>query len=110
MDPILNKLYEKRSVIKDPYATKLDFTRDDLVKDLKESILEVAKLNNVPADKQEMVANNTMRLLLPYNNIDLSDKNNREYISQAVAEQYAMAWAEARKGEISKKGYDISSI
>jgi hypothetical protein len=31
-------------------------------------------------------------------------------ISQSVAEQYAMAWGEARKAEISKEGYDIEKI
>jgi hypothetical protein len=53
----------------------------------------------------DSVVNATTRLLLNYNNANLSDENVRSIIATRVADQYAMAWAEARKAHISKSTY-----
>ena len=103
--PILNKIYEKRKNIRSPYATKLNFNDKTLVVDVKKSISEVAKEQNIPSDKEEMVTNGVIRLLLNYNNADLAQEWIRDLIAQRMAEQYAMAWAEARKTHISDTTY-----
>jgi hypothetical protein len=49
---------------------------------LKKSILEKAKTEKIPEDKQENVVNATMRALLKYNNYDLSDETTRKIIAR----------------------------
>ena len=101
---ILDKISEKGSTI-------LDFNNSTLVANVKSSILEVANSKDengnilVPEDKQEMVTNAVMRLLLNYNNANLAQEWVKDIIAQWVAEQYAMAWAEDRKAHITDKAY-----
>jgi hypothetical protein len=70
---ILDKISEKGSTI-------LDFNNSTLVANVKSSILEVANSKDengnilVPEDKQEMVTNAVMRLLLNYNNANLAQE------------------------------------
>lgn len=103
--PVLKDVLEKRKMVRTPDATKLNFYYQDLVNTVKESILNVAKAQEVPEDKQEMVTNAVMRLLVNYNNADLAQESVIDIIAQWVAEQYAMAWAEDRKAHITDKAY-----
>ena len=114
MGPILTKAFDKRKFIKSPLATKIDFnsdTKPTREETFKEAILEVAQSKDekgnilVPEDKQEMVTDAVMRLLVNYNGEDLAKEGVREVIAQWIAEQYAMAWAEDRKAHITDKTY-----
>jgi hypothetical protein len=52
----------------------LNFNDKTLVVDVKKSISEVAKEQNIPSDKEEAVTNGVIRLLLNYNNVDLAQE------------------------------------
>ena len=102
MNPILEDVAK---TLASKWKTKLDFNDPEVVSILRQSILMKAKDEKVPSDKQEMVTDAVMRLLISYNNIDLSQEWAKDLISQWVAEQYAMAWAEDRKAHITDKAY-----
>ena len=105
MKDVLGKIYEKRKMIKSPYATKLNFGDATLVKTIKEELEDkVTKLWVKEKDK-ETVVNATMRLLTNYSNRDLHQEAVRDLIAQKVSEQYAMSWAEARKSHITESAY-----
>ena len=105
ISPILDDMYEACKMIKMVDATKLNFDDKTLIDVYRNSILKVAKQQEVPVDKQEMVTNAIMRLLVNYNGADLAQEWVKDVIAQWVAEQYAMAWAEDRKAHITDKAY-----
>lgn len=103
MQSILTDLEQNISAV--DWKKVLDFSSDGVVAELKGLIETKAKESWVKAEELENVVNATMRLLLPYNGADLSNDWVREAISQWVANQYAIAWAEDRKAHVSDKTY-----
>ena len=116
ISPVLNDIYKKLNVNSErsDSVVVLNFNDENVIKAVREVLTEKANSFEQEAKKAKIdinsVVDSTMRLLLPYNWANIADERIRELISQSVAEQYAMAWGEARKAEISKKGYDIEKI
>ncbi len=116
ISPVLNDIYKKLNVNSETSdsAVVLNFNDENVIKAVREVLTEKANSFEQEAKKAKIdinsVVDSTMRLLLPYNWANIADERIRELISQSVAEQYAMAWGEARKAEISKEGYDIEKI
>lgn len=86
---------------------KMDFNNSDLVtKVIANELLDMAKDLDIKKDEDiNKAVNATMRLLMVYNNQDLSQDGVIESIAQWVAEQYAMAWIEAKKNGVKDKRY-----
>ena len=97
LESINNRLWET--------PVKLDFNNAHTSSIIKEELESMAAKLWVKSEEVDSVVNATTRLLLNYNNANLSDENVRSIIAIRVADQYAMAWAEARKAHISKNTY-----
>ena len=89
--------------------TKLDLTKPEVRSVVENELKNMAEQNGVKQKDIKDVVNATMRLLTNYQNWDLSNQWERSLIAQLVADQYAMAWAEGRKSQLFKKGFDLSS-
>ena len=88
MGSILDNIYNKAKMIRTPNATKLNFNQEWQRKLVREAISEVANTKDekgntlVPAKDQKMVTDAVMRLLVNYDNADLSNPAEREIIAQ----------------------------
>jgi hypothetical protein len=71
MTPVLEDVAK---TLASKWKTKLDFNDPEVVNVVRQSILVKAKDEKVPSDKQEMVTDAVMRLLLNYNNADLTQE------------------------------------
>jgi hypothetical protein len=83
----------------------LDLTNPNQVDYIKSNLQDLAKRLNVSEKDIPNVVDATMRLLAPYNGVDLSQSGVVEAIASGVAEQFAMAWSEYRKAHVSESTY-----
>ena len=84
-------------------GSELDFSNQSIVEILKKELKAKAQESWVKEKDIDNVVDATFRLLLNYNKANLADENVRDMIAAGVADQYAMARSEARKGKISEK-------
>ena len=65
-------------------------------------IRDYASKNGVKEEDMETVVDSTLRLLINYNNADISQPEIRDIISREVAERFALAWANGKKEDATK--------
>lgn len=104
----LDKFYEERSWIRSQDATKLNFSDPAVVSNIKKQLNNIADEYGIKENKTNVV-NETARLLVAYNNADVSNPTVRDMIADEVSDQYARAWKELRKSEASEHSY-VSKI
>jgi len=105
MTPLLNNIAEKFG------EDEFDLTKEENVSRVNEAV--DATINQVLWDKKsefkpddiKKLKENTVRLLINYNNAPISNKNIREHIANEMAECYANAWKEQRFDAINNKAY-----
>jgi hypothetical protein len=83
----------------------LDLTNTSQVNFIKSSLENLAKRLHVSEKDIPNVVDATMRLLAPYNGVDLKADKVIEGVASGVAEQFAMAWSEYRKAHVSESAY-----
>jgi hypothetical protein len=83
----------------------LDLTNPEQVNFIKSSLESLAKHLHVSEKDIPNVVDATMRLLAPYNGVDLKADKVIEGVASGVAEQFAMAWSEYRKAHVSESAY-----
>ena len=105
MLPLLNNIAEKFG------DEEFDLTKKENVSRVNEAI--DATINQVLWDKKsefkpddiKKLKENTVRLLINYNNAPIANKNVREHIASEMAKCYANAWREQRLDDICDKVY-----
>ncbi len=87
------------------WIKKLDFSNVDVANSVKAMIRDYASKNGVKEEDMETVVDSTLRLLINYNNADISQPEIRDIISREVAERFALAWANGKKEDATKWAY-----
>lgn len=112
MNDALKTLMEQinNEVVEDQWTNnevKLDFSNKDwkVVEKIREILTQKARSLKISEQDIASTVESTIRLLLPYDGVNIADENVRNMISLRVSEEYAMAWSENQKAEISKKPY-----
>lgn len=102
LSDVSTKMHTWDPAIKTPV---LDLDNAQIRKIVEDVIKAKATEKWVGADQINNVVQGTIRALLPYNWLDMANQDMVDIAANWVADQYAMAWANQRKSDITNSAY-----